>query len=73
MSHSEMDMTSRDYEIKQHKDFRDNCDRIDKKIGQLMQGDYLVLTKAELGIISSCLKFRASSEHDEICKLNGEI
>ena len=62
MAHSEMDMTVRDYDIKFHKNLVQTFRDINEKVIKLMEGDYLVLSKTELGLISSCLSFRISSE-----------
>ena len=72
MAHSEMDMTARDYDIKFHKNLIQAFKDVHEKVGKLQEGNYLVLSKTELGLISSCLSFRISSEYEYLDSLEAD-
>ena len=72
MAHSEMDWTARDYDIQFHENLIQSFKDVREKVGKLQEGNYLVLSKTELGLISSCLSFRISSEYEYLDSLEAD-
>ena len=72
MAHNEMDMTVRDYDIRFHKNLIQAYKDVEEKVGKLQEGNYLVLSKTELGLIASCLSFRISSEYEYLDSLEAD-